>query len=198
MRLDNGADSAVYLRSSDNDIIEVSHAAARQSNFIADYLDTLTEQCGGNEESGSNSIPEPIEIPRSSTAALKKLVEFLEHCKNRPMAPIIEPDVAPIQNTFELTVPDLWYRNYVESMSPELFWQVRMLSNFMVVEQLNVLLNVWLTFRIVGCSSDRIGEILHIPPMTDEQFRHARESQSWLFEDDGPLAGVAALNGGLE
>jgi hypothetical protein len=188
----------VRLRSSiEQEIIEVSRAAARHSRFIADYLDSLDETTtatnrGGGGGVGNDGPSEPIEIPRSSTAALKKVVEFLEHFETSPIS-LMEPDAGDIANTFEAVVPQIYYRRYVETMRPpELFWHVRMLSNYMEIEQLNILVNVYLAFQIYydGAPEEgRIAEILQIPAMTEEQLQDARATQSWMFEDDGPLTG---------
>lgn len=206
----------VRLRSSiEQEIVEVSRAAARHSRFIADYLDSLDETTTatnrgvGNDgpgcevsssdnASGLQPMPEPIEIPRSSTAALAKVVEFLEHFETSPIS-LMEPDAGDIANTFEEVVPQTYYRRYVETMRPpERFWHVRMLSNYMEIEQLNILVNVYLAFQIYynGAPEEgRIAEILQIPAMTDAQLQDARATQSWMFEDDGPLAGsVVAPN----
>jgi hypothetical protein len=194
----------VRLRSSiEQEIIEVSRAAARHSRFIADYLDSLDETTtatnrGGGGGAGNDGPSEPIEIPRSSTAALKKVVEFLEHFETSPIS-LMEPDAGDIANTFEAVVPQTYYRRYVETMRPPvLFWHVRMLSNYMEIEQLNILVNVFLAFQIYydGAPEEgRIAEILQIPAMTEAQLQDARATQSWMFEDDGPLVGsVVAPN----
>jgi hypothetical protein len=200
----------VRLRSSiEQEIVEVSRAAARHSRFIADYLDSLDETTttinrggvgsdGPADVSGMSPMPEPIEIPRSSTAALAKVVEFLEHFETSPIS-LMEPDAGDIANTFEAVVPQTYYRRYVETMRPpELFWHVRMLSNYMEIEQLNILVNVYLAFQIYydGAPEEgRIAEILQIPAMTEAQLQDARATQSWMFEDDGPLVGsVVAPN----
>jgi hypothetical protein len=213
MRANNSTTTTVRLRSSiEQDIVEVSQAAARHSRFIADYLDSLHEEyyrgggrgdggaadddeAANNNQNATMPIPEAIEIPRSSTAALEKVVEFLEHYEECPMMPMIEPDGGNIPNTFALVVLQEYYRSYVETMQPEIFWQVRVLSNFMEIDQLNVLVNVWLTCQIYGSPEERIAELLQIPPMTDEELRHARSTQSWMFEDDG---GGTPNNGGGE
>ena len=109
-------------------------------------------------------------------------VEYLLHNKEEPMATILDPTTSTLKESFEDNVPQQWYRDYVENTGMEIFWKVRKTANYIGIEQLVLLVHVWLAFHIQDKSVDEMHDILGIARMSPEQEQEAREQHPWLFE----------------
>lgn len=165
--------------------MELPRVAAQSSNFVHDFL------CSLNDE---EEIP-VLEIPRSTTLGLQNIVNYLvHHHQVEAMIPIADPSSSPLPSSWEAAVPQAWYRSYVESMGVPVVWKVRALANYMGIEQLSLLLNVWLTFQIAKSSLGEIGQLLHIPALTESQRQAAQEREPWLFEDPSILGNETGVD----
>jgi hypothetical protein len=127
---------------------------------------------------------EKIEIQKVTSEVLEKVVEFLVHNADDPMANIPDPRVnfSSIPNKFNQIVPAKWYRDYVKDMDLDLLYGVRSAANYLDIEQLYYLTNIWLVFQMIGMSIDQIHEFLRIPKMTKEEEEQAKKDFPWLFE----------------
>jgi S-phase kinase-associated protein 1 len=165
----------ITLVSSDDVNVLVPRNAANLSALITDALALDDEE----EEPDSYK---PVEIKRVSSKTLELVVEFLVYFRDTPMLEIPDPLQSPIGATLEETVPQQWYRNYVEGLGLDTMYRVRSAAGFMGIEPLIMLTNVWLAFYLMDKTEAEMHEILCIPVMTPEQEAKARQDHPWLFE----------------
>lgn len=158
--------------------MELPRSAAGGSSFIDGFFSSLPAASTGSD----SNDPVILEVPRSTTKGLQKVVEYLTYNAQVPMQRIKDPTVYHLAPLYETIVPQEWYRNYVDNMDLPTFWKVRAMANFMGIEQLSLLLNVALTFKIFKRSPEEIGRLLNIPPMTNAQLQAAQEQEPWLLE----------------
>lgn len=176
----------IKLISSDNEVVLLPRSAANIAVLVANALNLEDEEEERKEY-------DPVTMERVDTKALKEVVKFLILNRDTPMQEIGDPSSHPIPSTFVETVPQECFREYVEALGLDLMYRVRKAANFMGIESLYLLTNVWLTFHLMGKSVEEMHEILYIPVMTEEQAAQARLDHPWLFviEDEADDADEA-------
>lgn len=177
------AQQMIQLESSDGIMLQVPKDVARLSEFINNALNLEDENDGSSEQQ------QTVECKRVSSKTLESVVQFLTYHKATPMQAIPDPSKEVIAATYVEVVPQEWYRTYVEALGLDGMWRVRAAADFMGIEPLTYLTNVWLTFHLMDKSIDEMHEILHIPKMTSEQEAQARKDHPWLYiclEEDLP------------
>ena len=172
------ANSTLTLVSNDGTKFQLaaSAIASNSSSFLASLLETA-------EDDGGNSGDEEIVLDRCGTETLERIVYFLQLCITDPMEAIQDPRDGALKTTFELNVPQVVYRKFMTELPRSVFWKVRSASNYLGIEQLVLLSNVWLAFELKGKSVTEIHEILGIPMMTEEEENQARRDHPWIFAD---------------
>lgn len=166
--------SVLTLISNENECFTIaSDAIPRGSGFLENLIDI------DNVE----SVEKGIEIEKCDSETLQTIIQFLELNKANPMNEITDPREGNLEPSFEENVPQEEYRNFVSNMELALFWKVRAASNFLGIDQLVLLTNVWLAFYLQSKDISEIHEILQISAMTREEEERAREAHPWLFQN---------------
>jgi len=142
-------------------------AAIDISDFLRDALDENDEE---------NTV---VQVLRVKDAALKKVVEFVEHYKQEKMAEIPTPLGA---SNFQDIVTQEFYREFLPEEKVPVF-ELLSAANYMGIKPLLDLTCLKVTFMLSGKSAEEIRVILNLPKMTPEEESKLREEHKWIFED---------------
>jgi hypothetical protein len=122
-----------------------------------------------------------VQLDRITSRSLGMVVKYLTYYDHTKMVPIPDPTTEMIPQTFVLTVPQKWYRDYMIEMGVDNMWRVRSAAHHMGIEPLTYLTNTWLAFHLMDKDVHQMHEILCIPRMTPEQEAKARFDYPQLF-----------------
>ena len=163
----------VILISKEEARVEISRKAACQSKLMESML--LEEPENGEE------IP-LLEVP---TNILHKVVEFLNHHMDDPMAEIKKP----IPNSKELKMDSIvgrWDADFIDAMESdqETLFKVILAANFLEIEPLLDLGTTKVAVMIQNCKDiNEVKQLLKVESdLTPEEERKVREENPWIFD----------------
>jgi hypothetical protein len=175
---DSTRNETLTLKSKDGDEIEISRSAAKLVGMIRNAgLEDLSE-----DEPLPDALKEQ-DASRVSTSALKHVVRFLEYYVHTPMQAIPDPYEHDIADTLEQNVPQEWYRNFVQDLGLQTMFEVRAAANYLEIQPLHYLTNIWLVFEMQGKSVEEIRNILRLPKLSKAEEKKYREEYPWAFYD---------------
>lgn len=160
MDQDSKPSPVVYLRSKEGTDVPISIPAAL-------HCELFRVAMGFDEDSmedASDVHPtEPIDCQRFVAEILQIIVIFLEHYHQDPMADLTDP----IKETYNDNLPQEFYREFVEkhigdASNTDRFYAVRSAVNYLGIEPLMILTNLWLTFQIQGRSVAEIHALMRV------------------------------------
>jgi S-phase kinase-associated protein 1 len=157
---------SVKLRSSDNQLFEVSVATARQSALIAQMLD-------------DSSVDEEIPLMNVKALILKKVIEYCEYHQTRPAEEIQKP--LKSTNLMDCGVSD-WDFDYI-SVEQEILMELIMAANYLDVKPLLELSCAKVASMIKGKTPEELRKTFNIVnDFTPEEEAQIREENK-CFED---------------
>lgn len=169
---DENEPTTVKLRANDSERdFELSYRAAKVSDLV-------TELTAAAQSDGSSFI----ELTRVEEPTLAKVVEFLVHHLEDPMNEIPTPLET---STFDETVTQVWYRDYVRNLVHPMTYDLLTAANYMGIKPLLDLACLTVTFELAGKNAEEIRTLLNLPELTPEEEASARTEHRWIFENPG-------------
>jgi hypothetical protein len=168
----------VNLRSKEGQVLSVSLQAARISGLVKEtFLDE-----GGNLPTTLD--PDCImDLHRISHKSLELVIQFMQHYVEDPMILISSP-FQQSQSSLEELVSQDWYRTFIPSNDKHTLFQLLATANFMAIQPLLDLLTLYISFQLMGQSTEEIRQYLNLPKLTPEEEERARREYPWIFTLD--------------
>lgn len=120
----SGSGPTIKLISRSGDSFELPYAAAILSQTVKD-----AQSCEDDEE---NENPDDVEIVKVESRCLEKVVEFLVHHLEEPLAEIKTPLE---DNTFDGVVKQQFYRDFVKGVDQPMLFDLVTAANFMAIRE---------------------------------------------------------------
>ena len=154
----------VRLTSSEGDVFEVSRAGAEMSKLVKDMIeDELTE--------------EECPLPNVNTAALQKVVEYMNHYEGKEVAEIQKP--LKSANLIECGINE-YDANFIDIPQEELFTLI-LAANYLDVKPLLELACAKTASMIKGKNTEEIRKQFNIVnDFTPEEEAQVREENRWV------------------
>eukprot|EP01082_Thalassiosira_pseudonana_P003499 g3524.t1 g3524 contig12:2248609-2249297(+) len=135
----SGSGPSIKLISRAGDSFELPYAAAILSQTVKD-----AQSCEDDEE---NENPDDVEIVKVESRCLEKVVEFLVHHLEEPLAEIKTPLE---DNTFDGVVKQQFYRDFVKGVDQPMLFDLVTAANFMAIQPLLDLTCLQVSCQLMG------------------------------------------------
>ncbi|GLJ33192.1 hypothetical protein SUGI_0668550 [Cryptomeria japonica] len=149
----------VKLKSSDDNIFEVEHAVAMQSQLLKNAL----------ADSGTDST---LPLHNISSEILAKVIEYCEYHVNAA-------------NTISVRDVKMWEQEFVRDLDQATLCHLILGAQYMEIRNLLYLICQTVAERIKGKSSEEVREIFNIQnDLTPEEEEEIRRENEWAFEEE--------------